>query len=135
MEVNYLAVLVAAIISYLLGWAWHSPILFGKTWMKLAGFTPESMKSMKMKPATAMTWGFITTLVTAFVLAKFIPVFGVTDVASALALTFWVWLGFIVTTSAGGVLWEGKSANLYFFNIIWPFISIFVMIWVLLWMM
>lgn len=132
MEINYAAVLVAAIISYLLGWAWHSPLLFGKTWMRLAGFTPESMKLMKMKAGTAMTLGFISTLVMSFVLAKFIPVFGVVDIAGALSLTFWVWLGFIVTTMLGGVLWENKSPNLFYFNILYPFVSIFIMTYVIM---
>ena len=123
--INYLAVLVATIINFFVGALWYGP-LFGKQWMALMGFTPESMKSMKLTPMQAMALGFVTTLVMAFVLAHFAAVWGAEGVLGALQLAFWVWLGFIVTTLAGSVLWEGKSVKLYAFNIVYQFVSVFV---------
>ncbi len=31
-NVNWLAVIVGAVLSFLAGWLWYSPILFGKKW-------------------------------------------------------------------------------------------------------
>ncbi len=36
-EINYLAVVVAALGSFLLGGLWYSPALFGKVWQREAG--------------------------------------------------------------------------------------------------
>ena len=37
-QINYLAVGVAALSSFLIGGLWYSPILFAKAWMREAGF-------------------------------------------------------------------------------------------------
>lgn len=48
MEINYLAILVAAVVPMVLGFLWYNPILFGNTWMREAGMTEEKMKSGNM---------------------------------------------------------------------------------------
>ena len=42
--VNWLAILVAGISSFVVGGIWYSPGLFGKAWMKDNNFTEESIK-------------------------------------------------------------------------------------------
>jgi hypothetical protein len=46
-QVNYVAVLFAVVASMVVGFAWYSPVLFGKQWMKLMGLTKENMESAK----------------------------------------------------------------------------------------
>jgi UDP-N-acetylmuramyl pentapeptide phosphotransferase/UDP-N-acetylglucosamine-1-phosphate transferase len=48
MEMNYLAILVAALVPILLGFLWYNPILFGNAWMTEAGMTEEKMKGGNM---------------------------------------------------------------------------------------
>jgi len=36
-QVNWLAVVVAAALTFCLGGLWYSPVLFGKAWQRLAG--------------------------------------------------------------------------------------------------
>ena len=43
--VNYLAVLVAAILMFILGGLWYSPVLFMKKWLALQDRTEEQMKA------------------------------------------------------------------------------------------
>jgi hypothetical protein len=129
-EMNYVAVLVATVAAYFVGWMWHGPV-FGKKWMALEGFTPESMKSMKMTAGTAITLGFVATLITASVLGWLGAVLPVVGVAGALQLAFWPWFGFTMTTLAGKWLWEGKSFALFAFNAIHGFVALFVMALVL----
>src|SRR5690349_14409645 len=43
--VNYLAVLVAAVIIFLLGGLWYSPVLFAKRWVALQKKSMEEMQS------------------------------------------------------------------------------------------
>ena len=132
--INYWAVLVAAIASFVVGWLWYGP-LFGKMWKGLMGLTDESMKAMAMKPATAMFWGFVTSLIMAYVLANFTVVWGALGLAGAWSLAFWVWLGFLATTELGSYLWEGRPFKLFVLNAAHRLVSIFLMTVVLvLWM-
>lgn len=43
--INWLAVLVAGISSFVVGGIWYSPGLFGKAWMKDNNFTEEQIKT------------------------------------------------------------------------------------------
>ncbi len=124
--INYWAVLVAAIVAFAFGWVWHGP-LFGKQWMKLMGYTAESMKSMKMKMNTSMALGFITTLVTAYVLAIIVQIANAVTVSEGMRVAFWVWLGFYATTQMGAVLWENRSWSHYKFNTTHSLISLLLM--------
>ena len=47
--INYLAVLVSAIIGMIIGALWYSPLLFGKLWMKLSGMTEKQLNEAKKK--------------------------------------------------------------------------------------
>jgi hypothetical protein len=42
--INYLAVLVAALVPMIIGFAWYSPALFAKKWMAILGKTEEEIK-------------------------------------------------------------------------------------------
>lgn len=46
-SVNWLAVLVASLAAFAVGFVWYGP-LFGKKWASLHGFTEESMKESNM---------------------------------------------------------------------------------------
>ncbi|MBI4132648.1 MAG: DUF1761 domain-containing protein [Candidatus Sungbacteria bacterium] len=117
--INYLAVLAAAIASFVLGFLWYGP-LFGKQWKNLMGFTDESMKAMKMTPLSSMIGGFITSLVMSYVLAHALifaaRYLGTTGISAGLMAGFWNWLGFVATVTLGAVLWEGKSWKLWLLN-------------------
>ena len=112
--VNYVAILVAAIASFVFGWAWH--ILFGNQWMKLSGMTKEKMKKMKMSPAQSMTICFLVILLTAYVVSHFVALLGITTFGSAAQFAFWAWLGLIGPVQLGVWLWEGKPFGLFLFS-------------------
>ncbi len=48
MDVNWLAILVAALASFVLGFIWYNPKVFGTAWMKSVGLTPEDAKKGNM---------------------------------------------------------------------------------------
>ena len=68
-NINYLAVLVAAVSSILIGGVWFSPILFAKAWQREAGLTDEQVSKGAGK---AMTGAIILALVIALNLAMFL---------------------------------------------------------------
>ncbi|MEK7109132.1 MAG: DUF1761 domain-containing protein [Patescibacteria group bacterium] len=127
LSINYLAVLIAAVASFAFGALWHSPLGFGAHWQKLMEFTPESFKKMPLTPVQAMLIGFIVTVLFSYVLGYFVVLANAATFAAALSVGFWVWLGFVATTLAGGWLWEGKSIKLFLFNAAYQLISIEIM--------
>ncbi len=68
--INWLAVLVAALSTFLLGGLWYSPVLFGKAWMKENGFTDDDMKKGNMGMIFGLS--FMWSLVMAANLAMFL---------------------------------------------------------------
>jgi hypothetical protein len=44
MNINFLAILVAAVVSLPIGFIWYNPKVFGTAWMKSIGATEETMK-------------------------------------------------------------------------------------------
>lgn len=67
LEVNYLAVLVAAIANFFLGALWYSPVMFAKPWSKMI-FGDISMEEAKKKVTNVgqlMGLAFIMTFITA----------------------------------------------------------------------
>ncbi len=58
-EINWLAVVVCGVGTFLLGGLWYTA-LFGKLWQKLSGYTHEQMQAMqKMRPAPKFFGGMI----------------------------------------------------------------------------
>lgn len=57
MEMNFYAILVAAISTLLVGFVWYGP-LFGKAWMAETGFTEEELKKGSMVKIFGLTFVF-----------------------------------------------------------------------------
>jgi hypothetical protein len=107
--VNYLAVLVAAVVSIVIGTLWFSPNLFGKAWMKETGKSESDMQAGKKMMGKMYTIATVAALVTAYVLTHFIQYAGASTWQGGAQAGFWVWLGFFATTSTGDVTWNGRS--------------------------
>jgi len=112
LEINYLAVVVAAVVAFVVGAVWNSPLLFGKERMKLLGMNPDAMADTKM-PVGKMLGEFVRVLVVAYVLARFVVLLGVVDWMGAVQLGAWVWIGFQATLLVGAVIWENMPWKLY----------------------
>jgi hypothetical protein len=68
-NVNYLAVVVAAVSSLLIGGVWFSPILFAHAWQREAGLTDDQVKRGAGK---AMAGAFVLALIIALNLGLFL---------------------------------------------------------------
>jgi len=122
-QLNYLAVLVAALSTFLIGGIWYSPALFSKAWMRENGFTEENMKGRNM--AKIFGLAFLLALISAFNLAMFLgperdPVMG----------ALWGFLagaGWVATFLGTYYLFEGKSFTLFLINAGYGIVSLTVM--------
>lgn len=116
LTVNFWAILVAAVVSFIVGWLWYSPVLFGNVWMKAMGMTKEKMAHSQKNMAVTMLVALIAQFMIAFILAHFISGMGAVGWMESIVVAFWAWLGFVALISLGTVLWEGKSMKLFWIN-------------------
>ena len=118
MAVNYLAVLVAAIVSMVIGGLWYSPLLFGNIWMKLSGITQKDVEKAK-KQGMMKSMGrsyflmFVACLLTAYVMARLLNLVQAMSPKLGIHLALWIWIGFIATLTLSSVIWEKKPFALY----------------------
>ncbi len=96
--VNYFAIVVAAIASWLVGAAWY--MAFAKPWMAARGWaSKDEMLAEQGKPSPApFVISFVAELVMAWTLAGVIGHAGPVTLANGLISGFLAWLGFVATT-------------------------------------
>lgn len=124
-NINYLAVLAAAIINMALGSVWYGP-LFGKQWMKLTGRTKEMIEKEKGDMPKVMSGMALLALVQALVLAAFVGYSGAVTVLTGAIVGFWAWLGFVFITAMQDVLFEKKNSNLAGINIAYNLVTLLI---------
>ena len=97
--VNWIAVGSGTVLSFVLGWLWYSPMLFGKAWAKGVGIDLGAAAGMPVTP-------LVTQLVATFLLAW---VIGVTAAQNALLTAFLVIAMVAVFIAANGAF--AKKSN------------------------
>ena len=111
-DVNYLAVVAAAVATFLLGGLWYSPALFGKAWQREAGVSEEQMKNANMAVIFGLT--FVLSLIAAWVFALFLgprP-----PMALGLGAGFSAGLCWVASSLGINYLFERKSLRLWLIN-------------------
>jgi Protein of unknown function (DUF1761) len=110
-SVNYLHVLVAAVVVFVLGWLWYSPLLFFKPWMRLRGQDPVAAMAGAKMPGGKLVVEMARCLLLSYVIARFAALLAITGLMSAVHFGFMLWLGFPVIILAGSVLWENTPVG------------------------
>lgn len=110
LEVNYTAVLAAALLNMAIGALWYSPVLFAKEWMQFLGKTAEDVRRQGSKGYWIAGIG---ALVQAYILAHFVQYAGATDFVEGSVTGFWLWLGFVAVSSAVNTSFSGRSWGLW----------------------
>ena len=121
MQINMMAVLVAVVANFILGFIWYTP-LFGKAWAREKGY------DMNAKPASGeMAKGLIFMIIGNFFLAyvfahniaawSFVPGAGeMSPMANMMSAVAFTWLGFYLPGDLSRVAWEKNSWKLFAIN-------------------
>ena len=110
-KLNVSAVLVCAVLAFVIGGLWYSPLVFGNAYSTLRGLGPNSATDMAM-PVGELVGEFVRWLVITFILARFMVLLGVADLTGALMFGAWMW-AVVYSALAGSVLHEGYPWRLY----------------------
>lgn len=127
-DVNWIAVVLAALSTMVVGSVWYSPKVFGRQWEKLVHLDKKQAKS---GAARAIIITLLVSFVSAYVLAHVAflsnSFFKHSFLQDSLATAFWVWLGFTAARFVTHDAFEGRRQRLTFLNISHEFVTFMVM--------
>ncbi len=103
-ELNWLAVLVAALAYFVLGAIWYSNPLFGKQYRAALGVTEQGTPEPMMFVVNLVGW-----FVAATVLGLIAKAIGVSTVIDGIVLGLVAWVGFVVTNRVVAIYYEGSG--------------------------
>lgn len=130
LNINYLAIPVAALASFMLSFLWWGP-LFGKKWAELAGL--KDMQPDNSAMIRGMLLNLVGVLILCYVLAHSVNVWrpsvwgaGADQPAHIYGFFggFFVWLGYVVPLQINTVAWEQRSWAFFGINVGGHFISL-----------
>ncbi len=114
-QMNWLAVLVAAITYFMLGAIWYSKALFGTKWAAAVGMNmndPDKSKGM----AKMMIGTFVLILVTCIGLALLVARLDLSVLASGIKLGLITGICFATTAVSISFIYESRPTALYFID-------------------
>ncbi|MFK7991016.1 MAG: DUF1761 domain-containing protein [Sandaracinaceae bacterium] len=109
---NVLAIGAAALVTFLVGGVWYSPMLFGKAWAELNGLTEDDLK--QGNPAKVFGGSFLLALLMAFNLAAFIGPYA--SLGFAAFAGFLAGFGWVAAAMGVTALFERKPLKLWLIN-------------------
>jgi hypothetical protein len=116
-NVNWLAVVIAAVANLVIGFVWYMPGVFGRRWQEASGAT--------MAQLAGPMWGVVvvTSLIAGYVIALIAGGAGVTE-GAAWGVVLWL---LVAASMAGSVLFEGRSWTYWSINAGYWLLSLLVM--------
>ncbi len=111
-EINFWAVLVCAVASFMVGGVWYG-LVFAKTWVSVHGFSEDQVASMAKKQGRNFAIFFATDLVMATVISMLAVNLGGASAVQGAALGLLIWVGVSATTVAAKNAACNKSLSAY----------------------
>lgn len=135
LSMNWLAILVSALIPLIIGSIWYHPKAFGTVWMNATGITEDKLKSMS--PAKAYIVALILSVVLSFYLYINVLIGGPDDMrhGQEIYMTFkhgaahgaFLGLFVVLPVLATNAMFEMKSAKYIFINVFYWIVSLALM--------
>jgi hypothetical protein len=117
MKINYPAVLVAAIVHFIIGGLWYG-LIFGNKFIELIAWTPAQLQEIQNQShVKEYAFAFLCSLVLVYILAHFVQYTKAKGAADGMQTAFWLWLGFVATTQLATVIFEQRRLGLYLLNV------------------
>ena len=128
-NLNYIVIIVAAIVGMGLGIIWHAPFVFGKLWLKYVGWTREHLAVKKAGQSMLAVHGvmMVSMLVEAFILAGIFNSLVVVGFGAMLLVGLCLWLGFVLPVKLANYLYGGDSWQYLLIEVGYQLVAILLM--------
>ena len=124
MKTNYWAILVCAIVYWLIGALWYA-VLFRAPWMALE--LANAQPSSRMNATVPYIVTFLLNLLIAFVLAQICMWRNANTIGRGAAVGILLWIGFVGPITLTTQLYESRPMELYAINQFYPLVGLCVM--------
>ena len=111
-QINWLAVIAAALSMFVIGGLWYSPMLFARPWLRAAGLSDAALKSGNVPLIFGLA--FVLSLLMAANLAFFLS--GVTDIGAAVGYAVAAGLGWAAFGLSVVALFERRPLSYHLIN-------------------
>jgi surface polysaccharide O-acyltransferase-like enzyme len=124
MKTNYVAVVVCAVVYWLVGGLWYG-LLFGTRWMALENMTAEQGRSMSSALPYIIT--FLLNLLIAYVLSQLCSWRNANTVGRGAAIGVLLWVGIVAPITYTTYMYEMRSKELFAINEFFPLVGLCLM--------
>jgi hypothetical protein len=122
-DLNWIAIIVVAIVPMLLGALWYSPVLFAEQWMRAVGRSREELTGASL----GYVLSAVAALVTSYALARIMRWAEVDDLWNGVLVGALVWVGFVATVLAVTTYFGGRPRQLWLINAGYQLVALVLM--------
>ncbi len=115
-RINPVAVVVAAVVVFVIGFLWYSPLLFSAGWIQGHGYTQAQLDAMKGQLGRIYGIIFLSVLVMGAVLSWLMGQIGANSAGAGAKLGAVIWLGFAATLGLMAHLYTEAPMSLYYID-------------------
>ncbi|MGB2593244.1 MAG: DUF1761 domain-containing protein [Candidatus Acidiferrum sp.] len=124
MKTNILAILVSAVVYWLLGGLWYG-VLFSKPWMALEHISMNDAKSMN--PVLPYIITFLLNLLIAYALSQICIWRSANTAIKGATLGIWMWIGLLGPVTFTTYMYEMRPMQLFAINELFPLVGFCIM--------
>ena len=124
MKTNYFAVVVCAVVYWLLGGLWYG-LIFSKRWMELENMTEAQARGMNVALAYIIT--FLLNLLMAYVLAQLCSWRNANTLGRGAAIGVLLWVGIVAPITYTTYMYEMRPKELFAINEFYPLVGLCLM--------
>ncbi|MFA6095322.1 MAG: DUF1761 domain-containing protein [Candidatus Paceibacterota bacterium] len=124
-DINLYVVVIAAVISMIIGSVWYSPVAFGKPFIAAKKYTPEEIAQNSAKSMWKAYLGtFVSCLIMAYALATIINSIFVSGIYGLAIVGLVIAIGIIAPVKFNDSTFSGDSWTLFFINVGYQAVSV-----------
>jgi surface polysaccharide O-acyltransferase-like enzyme len=124
MKTNYFAVVVCAVVYWLLGGLWYG-LIFSKRWMELENITEAQARGMNVALPYIIT--FILNLLIAYVLSQLCSWRNANTAGRGAAIGVLLWVGIVAPLTYTTYMYEMRPKELFAINEFFPLVGLCLM--------
>lgn len=121
LNLDYLAILMAGVVYFMIGGLAYLPPLLGRAWMSLNGYTEESMK--QGNKALPFVVALACALANAFVIAEVLDFIEAQTWPQALGTALFLWSGFYLVGRAPEAFFGRRPKGLLVIDAAYPLLG------------
>jgi hypothetical protein len=126
-QINFLAVAVAAVVAFIIGGLWYSPLLFARLWVKAHGYTDEQVKEMQKDATKAYAVTLVCDFLIALAIAVLVSYIHMERCVQGLKLGLLIWAGFAFPLGLTASMFSEKRITVFYIDTAYQFVYLVLM--------